>query len=45
MPKPKKEVPAVDLAAFRKAVAKAETRLKEAKAELARAEKAAKGGT
>lgn len=44
MPKKTKDAPAVDLAAFRKAVAKAKTRLKEAEAELARAEKAANGG-
>lgn len=44
MPKSKKEAPAVDLAAFRKAVAKAETKLKEAKAALALAEKESKGG-
>lgn len=44
MPKHKKESSAVDLPAFRKAVAKAETQLKERKADLARAEKEAKGG-
>lgn len=44
MPKKKQESPAVDLAAFRKAVAKAKTKLREAEAELARAEKTAKGG-
>jgi len=44
MPKPKKEAPAVDLAPFRAAVAKAETRLREAKAALAQAEKESKGG-
>jgi len=43
MPKQKQESN-VDLAAFQKAVAKAETKLKEAKAALAQAEKEAKGG-
>lgn len=42
MAKQKKDSPPIDLPAFRRAVAKAERKLKEAKADLQRAIKAAK---